>query len=140
MRISDHYRPFEKKVLIAVTNNERARLIKAEDRDVEEIDVIETPETAPRERVTAPHVHAEPDVDAMKAHRLTELYSALSKRLLELVEHDGYKQLIICVPEVNKNIFHASLHADVNKHVKEIVPKNLASMELNHIVRILLEG
>lgn len=140
MRISDHYRPFEKKVLIAVTNNELARLIKAQDREVEEIDIIKTPDNASSERITAPHVSGQQDFDAMKAHRLTELYTALSKRLLELVEHDDYKSIIVCVPEVNKNIFQQALHPDVTRHIKEVVPKNLASMELHHIVRILLEG
>lgn len=136
MHISDHYSPFEKKTLIVVTNNEKARLFKAEGREVDELEVIETPETATTDRVSETDV----DFDQMKIHRLKELYHALSKRLLVLVEHEGYSTIIACVPEVNKSHFAGDMHTDVLKHISETVPKNLASMDLANIVRILVEG
>lgn len=136
MHISDHYSPFEKKTLIVVTDNEKARLFKAEGREVEELEVIETPDTATIGRVSETGV----DFDQMKIHRLKELYHALSKRLLVLVEHDGYETIIACVPEVNKTHFADDMHTDVLKHISETVPKNLASMDLGNIVRILVEG
>ncbi len=140
MRISDHYRPFEKKTLIAVTNNEFARLLKAEGQEVEEIATIKTPDTAAPERVTAGNGRGGPDLDALKVHRLKELYSALTDKLRDLLDHDDYKEAIVCVPEVNKNIFTEYLPADLAKRLHEVVPKNLASMDIPHIVRILLEG
>lgn len=136
MRISDHYAPFKEKTLIVVTNNERARLLKAEDREVEEIETIDTPETVISDR---PH-EIDVDFDQMKIHRLKELYHGLSDRLLELIQHDGYKKIIACVPEVNKQHFANDMHTDVQKHIDEVIPKNLASMDLNNIVRILVEG
>jgi len=136
MHISDHYSPFEKKTLIVVTNNEKARLFKAEGREVDELEIIESPETAETDRVTEMYT----DLDQMKLHRLKELYSALSKRLLELVDHDSYATIIACVPEVNKSHFATHMHTDVLKHISETVPKNLASMDLPNIVRILVEG
>lgn len=140
MRISDHYRPFEEKTLIVVTNNERARLLSAIDREVEELEVIETPENAKGERVTSSFMTSEPDFDAMKQHRLIELYAKLSERLMALTRDGKFATIIVCVPEVNKNIFSEHLHTDVEKKISDIVPKNLASMEIAHIVRILLEG
>ena len=140
MQISDHYRPFEKKVVIAVTNNERARLLCAEGRVVDEIEVIETPETAATERSMSKHGQGEPDFDAMKVHRLKELYSALGDRLRQMLDHEGYEEAIVCVPEVNKNTFTDHLPGDMQKKITEVVPKNLASMDILHIVRILLEG
>ncbi|MEK7183031.1 MAG: hypothetical protein AAB776_00170 [Patescibacteria group bacterium] len=140
MRISDHYRPFEKKVVIAVTNNERARLLCAEGREVDEIEVIETPEIAAIERSMSKHGQGEADFDAMKLHRLKELYSALGDRLRMMLEHEGYAEAIVCVPEVNKNHFADHMPVDMVKKITEVIPKNLASMDILHIVRILLEG
>lgn len=140
MQISDHYRPFEKKVVIAVTNNERARLLRAEGRDVEEIEVLETPEIAPTERSLSKHGQGEADFDAMKEHRLKELYSLLSDRLRQMLDHEDYVEAIVCVPEVNKNAFVEHLAPDMQKKISEVIPKNLASMDIPHIVRILLEG
>ncbi|HRH32374.1 MAG TPA: hypothetical protein PLK06_03545 [bacterium] len=140
MQISDHYRPFEKKVVIAVTNNERARLLKAEGRDVDEIEILETPEIAPVERSMSKHGQGEADFDAMKEHRLQELYAMLGERLREMLDHEGYAQAIVCVPEVNKNAFAEHVAPDMQKKIAEVIPKNLASMDIPHIVRILLEG
>jgi hypothetical protein len=136
MRISDHYSPFEEKTLILVTNNERARLFRADDREVEEVETIETADYGVTDRVREIDV----DFDQMKINRLKELYHALSKRVLEMVDHDGYKTIIACVPEVNKQHFVNDMHTDVQKHIKELVPKNLCSMDLGNIVRILVEG
>lgn len=136
MQISDHYTPFEKKTLIVVTNNEKARLFKAEGREVEEFETVDSPEIGETDRVEEVYT----DLDKMKAHRLKELYHALSKRLLELVDHEGYKTIIACVPEVNKNSFTDDMHTDVHKHISETIPKNLANMDIANIVRILVEG
>lgn len=140
MQISDHYRPFEKKVVIAVTNNERARLLCAEGREVDEIEVIDTPDIAAIERTMSKHDGGEADFDAMKLHRLKELYTALGDRLRVMLDHEGYAEAIVCVPEVNKNTFAEHLPGDVLKKISAVVPKNLASMDIQHIVRILLES
>ena len=140
MQISDHYRQFEKKTVIAVTNNERARLLSAEGREIDEIEIIDTPEIAPVERSMSKHGQGEADFDAMKEHRLQELYRALGDRLREMLDHEGFAEVIVCVPEVNKNTFTDHLPADMQKRIAEVIPKNLASMDIPHIVRILLEG
>lgn len=140
MRISDHYRPFEEKTLIVVTNNERARLLSAVDREVEEIEVVETAEIAKRERVSSAQAVGQPDFDEMKHHRLIELYHKVSERLKELLRDGQYTSVMVCVPEVNKNVFTEHLHSDLEKKITAVIPKNLASMEIAHIVRILLEG
>lgn len=140
MQISDHYRPFEKKTVIAVTNNEKARLLLAEGRELDEIEVIDTPGDAPIERSMSKHGQGEADFDAMKLHRLKELYAALADRLRDMLDHEGYEVAIVCVPEVNKHTFAEHLPEDMKKKISEVIPKNLASMDIPHIVRILLEG
>ncbi len=140
MQLSDHYRAYVTKTVIAVTNNECARLLCAEGREVTEIDVISTLATAPVERSMSKHGQGEADFDAMKLHRLKELYSALSERLRLMLDHEGYAEAVICVPEVNKNLFADSLPPDLQKKLVSIVPKNLASMDIPQIMRILLDG
>lgn len=140
MRISDHYQAFTKKTVIALTNNERCRLLVAHNRDIEEVDGIEAPEFEHLERITAAHASTKKDIDDMKDNRLTNLYSAISEKLRAMIAHEGVEEVLICVPEINKNLLIDSLHADVKKYLLETVPKNLASMDLNNIVRILMEG
>ncbi len=140
MRISDHYTAFAKKTVIALTNNERCRLLIAHNRDIEEIDGIEAPEFEKAERITAAHASTKKDIDDMKDNRLTLLYNAISEKIRAMIEHDGIEEVLICVPEINKNILSDALHADVKKALLDTVPKNLASMDLNNIVRILMEG
>lgn len=130
MQFSVHYPPFTKKTLIAVTNNERARLLEAMDREVEEFEIIETPDNATEDQ----------DFDTAKEHRLTELYGNLSERMRHLMDHKGFEEAIICVPEANKTIFQDKMHPDVLKRIDDVVPKNLASMDLNNVVRILIDG
>jgi len=140
MQFSVHYPPFAKKTLIALTNNERARLLSAQDRTVEEIDVIDSPETVSEGRARGANVSIEQDYDAIKEHRLTHLYGSLSDRMRQLLDHDGYEIAVICVPEANKNSFSNAMHPDVLKRIEDVIPKNLCSMDLNNVVRILIDG
>ncbi|MBP9828188.1 hypothetical protein KBC55_03465 [Patescibacteria group bacterium] len=140
MRISDHYKAFEKKTVIALTNNERCRLLIAHHREIEEVEGLASPEFEHAERITAAHASTKKDIDDMKDNRLVTLYSAISEKLRTMIDHDGVEEVLICVPEINKNILIDALHADVKKALLDTVPKNLASMDLNNIVRILMEG
>ncbi len=135
MRISDHYQGFPEKTLIVITNNERARFFRGEGHDFEEIDLIIMPDDAPAAETSSP-----PNEDAMKAHRLTELYKRVSERLDRGLRHENFKTITICIPEVNKHLLPGALSADVAKHVGATIPKNLANMELAPMIRILLEG
>lgn len=135
MHVSEHYPAFTKKTLLVLTNNELARLIACHDRFVEEVDVISTPETA----VEEPTPSAPASIDAAKHHRREELYVALSDTLREHLKKDAYAEILLCTPEANKNELLAALHEDVAKRVKNVIPKNLASMELHQVLRILLE-
>ncbi|MCR4312402.1 MAG: hypothetical protein NUV56_03900 [Candidatus Uhrbacteria bacterium] len=140
MQFSVHYPPFKKKTLIALTNNERARLLAAADRTVEEIEVIESPETDASGRARGADVSIEQDYDNMKEHRLKHLYSSLSERMRDLLDHEGYEVAVICVPEANKNTFAGAMHPDILKRIEDVVPKNLCSMDINNVVRILIDG
>ncbi len=138
MHISEHYPAFAQKTLLVLTNNELAKLFALDDREIIAHSVIETSELEPVERETRPNGTGMPDLDAAKQHRRLELYHALSNALQELTR-DEFVDIILCVPEANKNELVDALHTDVVKHIISTIPKNLASMELPQVMRILFE-
>ncbi|MBI1908430.1 hypothetical protein HYS28_03370 [Candidatus Uhrbacteria bacterium] len=135
MQISGHYPAFSKKTLLVLTNNELAKCYTLVDREIDEAGVITTPDNAPAATPASPA-----DLDAAKQHRRQELYTALSDDLLSRIDRDGVQDVILCAPEANKNDLTAAMDARVMKRVKTVVPKNLASMELGQVVRILFES
>lgn len=135
MQISEHYPAFSKQTLLVLTNNELAKLYAGEGREINEYETINTPESSQESRKDG---IAMVDSDAVKHQRLVELYNRLNTRLLELLSK-GFDDIILCAPEANKNELVAALHPDVERRVKSVVPKNLASMELSHVIRILFE-
>lgn len=140
MHLSEHYPAFTKVTILVLTNNELAKLYRCEDREVDELAVLTTPELEPIARTTGTNLPGLPDLDAAKQHRREELYHALSERLLAMLQEKSFQEILLCVPEANKNELTAALHPDVLKRVKTVVPKNLASMDLQHVTRILFEA
>ncbi len=138
MIISQHYLGYPKKTLIVVTNNELAKIYSAHEREVEEFDVLEVKPEKPEERASGTPNSAPPDVDELKRNSRMELYSDLSKRLQKLLKKD-YEQIILCAPEASKNELAEAMHTDVAELISEVVPKNLASLPLDQIIRILQE-
>ena len=138
MQISEHYSDYPEKTLIVVSNNEMAKILSAHEREVDEIDVLEVPTEQPQDRASGTPNSAPPDIDTLKAHARQELYKELSKKLLKLLK-DDYKHIILCSPEANKNEIVEGMHADVMSSVDAVVPKNLASLPLDQIIRILQE-
>lgn len=138
MYISEHYPAFVKRTMLVLTNNELAKLYAGDGREVTEYDVITTPDLEPVKRATSAHGVGLPDLDEAKRHRLLELYRLLNSRLQQVLS-DGFGEIILCAPEANKNELVAALHPDVAKKVKSVIPKNLASMDLANVIRILFE-
>lgn len=138
MQITEHYPAFAKKTLLIVTNNELAKLYAGDGREIDFLETIDTntekklPQDGRRDGI------AMVDTDAEKRQRLVALYGMLNTRLLDLLKK-GFVDIILCVPEANKNELVAALHVDVEKRVTSVVPKNLASMELVQVMRILFE-
>ncbi|MCH8049329.1 host attachment protein [Patescibacteria group bacterium] len=138
MQISQHYVGYPKKTLIVISNNELAKIYSAFEREVEELEMLEVKTEPPQSRATGTPNAAPPDIDQMKKHSRLELYASLSDRLHHLLKHD-YEEVVLCVPEASKNEIIEALHSDVRKKIKEVVPKNLASLPLDQIIRILQE-
>ena len=78
------------------------------------------------------------DLDEDKKNVRGAMYKNLSKYLLKQLQV-GPADLVLCAPEALKNEVFEEMHTDVQKAAVEVVPKNLASLELDQIVRILQE-
>lgn len=138
MEISLHYLPYPKKTVVALTNNECAKLLMLFGRELTELDTLRVDAEHAGKRDTDPSFAFPPDSDEYKAHIRKELFAKLSRKLMRLLKAEA-EEVILCAPEVNKNELVESMHVDINKVVVELVPKNLASLPLDHVVRILQE-
>lgn len=123
-----HYQPFTERTVIALTNTERARILSAMDREVDEIDSVSI------------NVPVSNDFDALKASQLTALGKKLSKRIQHALDKEGFVAAILCVPEVNREQLLAAMDPTIVARCTSIVPKNLCAMDLPVVMRILLEG
>ncbi len=128
MEFSVHYTPFSEKTLIVLTNTERARILSAIHRDVEELDDLSI------------HVAEVSDFDTFKASQLTALGKKVSKRIDTALTSEGFSAAILCVPEVNREQLLAAMDPKVVTRCSAIIPKNLCAMDLPVVMRILLEG
>ncbi len=137
MEISQHYSPYAKKTLIVITNNETARLIVAEDRTIEEVDLVKVLHKEPDGRVSGTPNDGPAPTDEMRTNDRAKLYKELNTKLMQSKDAD---RIILCAPEALKNEIVAALHTDIQASIKEVVPKNLASLPLDAIMRILEEG
>lgn len=138
MQISNHYLGYPKRTLIVVTNNELAKIYRAFEKEIEEIEVIEGEEAASDGRGSGTANDGPPRTDEVRKHIRSDIYKALSNKLMEYIQGDD-EEIILCAPEAHKNACVAEMHTDVMKAVKEVVPKNLASLPLDAVVRILQE-
>ena len=133
--IPSHYGTFPAKTLLVLTNNELAKLFTLVDREIEPLSVVVTDEPVPDTDLPSSG-----DLDHAKQVRRAELYRLLNDELKRVIASEQIVDLILCVPEANKNDLEAALSQDILKHLKTLVPKNLASMELTQVTRILFEA
>lgn len=138
MQISEHYVNYPKRTLIVLTNNELAKLLLVNDREVDEIALLKVDTEIPEERSSGTANSAPPDIDEIKRHSRMELYKQLSDKLMK--SRKDVEEIILCAPEANKNELLDAMHTDIQQLVKEVVPKNLASLPLDQVVRILQES
>lgn len=136
MQISNHYAPYQSKTYIAVTNNEICKIFIVEDREIEQKKEIKAKEID-KEGVQSGTSNDGPrNFDEEKRITRLAMYKELSAYLMKELKGS---ELILCAPEAFKNELFEAMHTDVQKAAKEIVPKNLASLPLDQIVRILQE-
>jgi stalled ribosome rescue protein Dom34 len=138
MQISNHYAPYEKKTLVVVTNNEVAKIFELQDREINLVSEIKAQEIEKVGRSSGKINDGPKDFDEEKRLTRVLMYKDLSEHLLGKIQKEQL-DLILCAPEAYKNEIFEQMHSQVQKVAKEIVPKNLASLPLDQIIRILQE-
>ncbi len=138
MEISHHYQPYEQKTYIVVTNNELARVYIAKDREIEEVKEFKAKEIDREGMQSGTSNDGPRDFDEDKHNVRLAMYKSLSKYLMKELQKEP-ADLVLCAPEALKNEVFEEMHTDVQKAADEVVPKNLASLQLDQIVRILQE-
>lgn len=121
MEFADHYPDYPVPTLVILTNHNTARLLRVEGRTLNEL---------------SPITLSEGTYDSA-THR-TELYQALNQAI-EAQIAGGTQRVLLCAPEAFKDEILASLSASVRSHINDIVPKNLVSLEIDQVIRILSE-
>ena len=140
MQISQHYSPYADKTLIVLTNNDTAKLYHAHEREVEEILVMEVdPDFPENEHGQGAPNAGEARVDEIKKQSRHAMYSDLNTKLMGLMK-DGYVRIVLCAPKVHKNDILGAMHTDVQTTIGEVIPKNLAMLPLDQVIRILQES
>lgn len=130
--ISEHYLPYVEGTLIIVVSGSCARVFSAGGRSIEEIEGIEEVKADPaREK----QLYAESREDEQEQNHRGILYKKLSHYLADKKPN----ALILCAPEAYQNEVKEALTKEQQERITQFVPKNLASLPIDAIVRILQE-
>lgn len=125
MEFSTQYRGYDDPTMIILTNNHEARFLRAYGHTVEEIDQIIVDE---KEGAT--------DEERQKAR--TALYKKLGKRIEGAAKEMEY--LILCAPEALREDIEEALSDAMKAAIGDIIPKNLAKLQPDQVIRILQEN
>ncbi|MFA6522011.1 MAG: host attachment protein [Patescibacteria group bacterium] len=139
MQLSDHFLPYLNPTLLIVTNNESAKIFKAQNHEIDEIELLVVGKREVEGRGSGTPNDGPPDYDELKHQQRLELYKTLSDYLLQYTQKNPETELILCAPEANKGELQDAMHRDVQKKIVSLVPKNLASLPTDQIIRILQE-
>ncbi len=132
MQISEHYLPYAPNTYIVVVSADRARILRASDRTVEEVDLLEA-ELVHHDRERS--LYEDGKAENQEAHKRQTLFSLLSDRLTSL-KPDA---IVLCIPEAHQKEIQDQLPKELLDKVTHLIPKNLASLPIDSIVRILQE-
>ncbi|MFA6130804.1 MAG: hypothetical protein WC730_00885 [Patescibacteria group bacterium] len=139
MQISEHYSAYEHETLIVVTNNESAKIFRAKDHTIDEVNLLLIQKPEIQGRGSGTPNDGPPDIDEIKNSLRLALYKNLSDYLLREVEANRELDIVLCAPEAHKVEIQDAMHADVAARISALVPKNLASLPTDQIIRILQE-
>lgn len=132
VQISDHYLPYLEGTLIVVASGEHVRILEAKGRDVVELDKLDASSwQGEREK----QLYAASHEDEQERQYRLHLYSALRAYL----EKKHPSAIVMCAPEVYQNEVKDALSNEQRDLITQFIPKNLASLPIDAIVRILQE-
>lgn len=132
IQISEHYLPYAPNTYIVVVSADRARVLRASERTVEEVETLEA-EHVHHDRENA--VYEDGHAEGQEEHKRHALYKLLSERLVQLKPDS----IVLCTPEAHQKEIQEQLPKELLDKVSHLIPKNLASLPIDSIVRILQE-
>lgn len=138
MKLSEYYNNYKKPTLIVILNSQKARIIKAEDRDFNEVNVLEREEDKVEGRPGLGPNAGPLDEDAREKEGVKRFFKEVAEYLRGDISKEA-GQILIAVPDIHSNLFESQLHNEIKDKMGEIINKNLASLELDAIARILQE-
>ncbi|RMD50445.1 hypothetical protein D6827_04010 [Candidatus Parcubacteria bacterium] len=118
MEISRHYSAYPEKTILVAANNELAKIFLLNNREATEQATI--------------------FFDQNNSENDSLFYKPLANSLANLLKKD-FKKIILCAPEVKIKKIHSAMPLIVQDAIDETVPKNLASLPIEAIIRILQE-
>jgi hypothetical protein len=161
MKISKDFRPFTKPTIIVLTDQEKAKIFLAQNRQLEEITTL----TTEAERITdteamtgeGPYTHNKPKKKAggqnesftgqgpylastpekreHDHHMIHDhLYPMLNDDLMKRLQNKEFEELIIFVNEMNKNILEEQLH-DYLKQRLTVIPAEVTKEPMDKILQ-----
>ncbi len=117
MQLSAHYTPYKEPAILTIVGNTCARFIYAKDRTIEEIKKIDwTGEEGDR----------------------NAFFTLIAETLAKLLKKSP-GALHLCAIEIEKAPLAETIEKKTGKNVERIIAKNLSSLPLDAILRILHE-
>lgn len=126
MELAAHFAAYPENSLIVVTNNEKARFITANGRDIQETDML------------GADIEVEGRDESEQLDDRSALYGALQKKLSSVAPK--FDHIFLCAPEALKDALLESVPKEACDKVSAVIPKNLAALDLESVMRILDES
>jgi hypothetical protein len=145
MQIPEAFYAFEKPTLIAVTDNVRAKIYRAEDRTIKLIKEITSgyPAHTNEERasiITPSGTHSAEQQEKEKVISREKLYRKLDTEIVALTQKEPHDFLVYCAPEERMKELQDHVHMKLYKLVQMWYPKNLVNDEPIEIVAHIQEA
>jgi protein required for attachment to host cells len=131
MLISEHYRPYFQKTFILVCDSHQAKFFSAENREVLEINQLKKDIADSSSLISPDEKENLEKVDTLK------FFKVIANELDKMA--DQCQEIVIVVPDLHKNQLSSELSDKVLAKSKELICKNLASLEIDAIMRIIQE-
>lgn len=144
MQIPSQLRPFTKTTLIVVTNTLKAKLFLANDREAEEVSIIDVSadlelESSDREKLRDSGSGKDESSDKKDHITKDHFYHALNEDLMRRLQNNEFEALAFTVPEELENELKECLNVQLLKKATVFVPKNLMNDELLDIITVIQE-
>ncbi len=117
MQLSAHYTPYKEPVVLTIVGNTCARFIYAKDRTIEEVKKLDWSET--------------------EGDR-SQFFVDIAKTLKDILKKTP-AQIDLCAIEIEKGPLSESIEQTTGQKISRVIAKNLSSLPLEAILRILHE-